>query len=80
MCLAIPARVVTLHGDTTATVEVGGVRKRISILLVDDEAKVDDYVLVHVGYALSVIEPEEAEQTLALFEELGAFDPVEGTA
>ena len=69
MCLAIPARVVTLHDDDTATVDVGGVRQRIQLALVDD-VKLGDYVIVHTGFALTRLDPEEAERTLALFAQL----------
>ena len=71
MCLAIPARVVELLGDDKATVDLGGVRKDISLALVDDVA-VGDYVILHVGYALNKLDAEEAERTLALFAEMGA--------
>jgi len=70
MCLAIPARVVELTGDDNARVDLGGVRKEISLALVDEVA-VGDYVIVHVGYALSKLDAEEAERTLALFAEAG---------
>jgi len=70
MCLAIPARVVELPEAETATVDVGGVRKRISLALVDGVA-VGDYVIVHVGYALTKLDPEEAARTLATFAEAG---------
>jgi hydrogenase expression/formation protein HypC len=66
MCLAIPARVVDLLSDSQGTIELGGVRKRISLELVDGIA-VGDYVIVHVGYALQKLDPHEAERTLALF-------------
>lgn len=71
MCLAIPARVVELCGQDEAVVELDGVRKQISLALVDDVA-VGDYVVVHVGYALSKLDADEAARTLALFAELGA--------
>jgi hydrogenase expression/formation protein HypC len=71
MCLALPARVVALIDAETATVDLGGVRKPVSIALVP-EARIGDYVIVHVGYALGLIDPEEAERTLALFAELAA--------
>lgn len=70
MCLAIPARVVELLDDDLARVDLGGVRKEISLALVDEVAA-GDYVIVHVGYALSKLDPEEAEKTLALFAESG---------
>jgi hydrogenase expression/formation protein HypC len=71
MCLALPARVVSIQaaGDL-ATVAVGGVRKEISLALVED-VQVNDYVLIHVGYALNRISEEEAQITLALFAEAG---------
>ena len=68
MCLAIPAKIVEING-LMATVDVGGVRKDISLALVDD-VKVDDYVIVHVGYALNRLDPEEAEATLKLFQQI----------
>ena len=73
MCLAIPARVVERLAGDDAVVELEGVRKTISLALVDDVA-VGDYVIVHVGYALTKLDPEEAAQTLALFAEAG-IDP-----
>ena len=66
MCLAIPARVVELLPGQQAVVDLSGVRKQVSIALVDD-AQLGDYVIVHVGYAIGKIDPEEAERTLALF-------------
>jgi hydrogenase expression/formation protein HypC len=71
MCLAIPARVEALLDDDLATVDLGGVRKQVSLALVDDVA-VGDYVIVHVGYALNRIDPVAAERTLALFAEMAA--------
>jgi len=70
MCLAIPARVVAMDpAADTATVALGTVTKAVSLALVEDVA-VGDYVLVHVGYALSRISPEEADRTLALMAEV----------
>ena len=71
MCLAIPARVVEIGAGDAAVVDLGGVRKEISLALVD-AVVVGDYVIVHVGYALNKLDPEEAEKTLALFAEMGA--------
>lgn len=70
MCLAIPALVVELLPDDMARIELDGVRKEISLSLVEG-TKVGDYVIVHVGYALQLLDPEEAVLTLALFAELG---------
>jgi hydrogenase expression/formation protein HypC len=69
MCLAIPARLVELLPGEQAIVNLGGIRKTVSIALIDD-AQVDDYVIVHVGHAIGKIDPEEAARTLALFGEL----------
>lgn len=70
MCLAIPARVVERLPAMRAVVDLAGVRKEISLSLVDNVA-VGDYVIVHVGYALNKLDPEEAAKTLALFAEIG---------
>lgn len=70
MCLAIPARIVERLDGDTCRVDLGGVRKEISLALVDG-ARVGDYVIVHVGFALSVLDAEEAERTLALFADAG---------
>jgi hydrogenase expression/formation protein HypC len=66
MCLAIPALVVKRFEGDEALIDAGGVRKRISLALVPDTVE-GDYVIVHVGYALSRLDPAEAERTLALF-------------
>ena len=66
MCLAIPARIVALGGGDQAVVDLGGVRKEISVALVEGVAA-GDYVIVHVGYALARLDADEAERTLALF-------------
>ena len=71
MCLAIPARVVELPSDDVAIVDVGGVRKDVSLALVEDVA-LGDYLIIHVGFALNKLDPEEAEKTLALFAEMGS--------
>ncbi|OIP11627.1 MAG: HypC/HybG/HupF family hydrogenase formation chaperone [Rhodocyclales bacterium CG17_big_fil_post_rev_8_21_14_2_50_68_7] len=71
MCLAIPVRVVELLEGDQARVDVGGVRKEISLALVDD-VRPGDYVIVHVGYALHKLDCEEAGKTLALFAALSA--------
>ena len=71
MCLAIPARVVCIDSDADmATVSVGEIEKQVSLALLD-EVEVNDYVLVHVGYALHKISEEEAEITLRMFAEAG---------
>jgi hydrogenase expression/formation protein HypC len=69
MCLAIPALLLELRAGNQALVDLGGIRKPISIALVP-EAQVGDYVIVHVGHAIGRIDPEEAQRTLALFGEM----------
>jgi len=69
MCLALPARVVELLGADQARIDLGGVTKQVSVALVP-EAQVGDYVIVHVGHAIGLIDPEEAARTLALFAEM----------
>lgn len=71
MCLALPALVVALEEGDGAVVELGGVRKRVSLALTP-EARVGDYVIVHVGYAIGMLDADEAERTLALFADLAA--------
>ena len=71
MCLAIPAMVVELRDADLAVIDLGGVRKEISLALVED-VRPGDFVIVHVGYALQKVDPEEAEKTLALFAGLDA--------
>ncbi len=69
MCLAVPARIVEIGEDDQAVVDLGGVRRSVSLILVDG-AEVGDYVIVHVGYALNRLDPAEAQRTLELFEQL----------
>ena len=69
MCLAIPVCVEELLSGDSAIVNLGGVRKEISLALVEDVA-VGDYVIVHVGFALQKLDPEEAAHTLAMFAEI----------
>ena len=68
MCLAIPALISELDGDY-ALVDFGGVRRRIGVALVP-EAAVGDYVLVHAGFAIQIVDVDEAERTLALIREV----------
>ena len=70
MCLAVPLRVQQISG-TMAQVELGGVLRDVSLVLTP-EAQVGDYVLVHTGYAISVLDEQEAQETLALFAEMEA--------
>ena len=68
MCLAIPALIKRIE-DKEAEVEIGGISRRISLWLTP-EAKVGDYVLLHTGYAINILDQEEAEETLKLLQEV----------
>jgi hydrogenase expression/formation protein HypC len=74
MCLAIPGRIVEIVDEAgdIAKVEVGGVRRNINVSLLD-AVRVGDYVLIHVGFALSKVDEHEAAETLRLLEELGSY-------
>ena len=68
MCLAIPALIKSVNGHQ-AVVDIDGVTREVSIMLTP-EARVGDYVLLHTGYAINVIDPAEAEETLKLLRQI----------
>jgi hydrogenase expression/formation protein HypC len=68
VCLAIPALIKTIEGKE-AEVEIGGISRRINVWLTPD-VKVGDYVLVHTGYAITIVDQEEAQETLKMFREM----------
>jgi hydrogenase expression/formation protein HypC len=68
MCLAIPTLIKSIDGES-AQVQIGGVERSISLVFTP-EAKVGDYVIVHTGFALSVLDEEEAQETLRMFAEI----------
>jgi hydrogenase expression/formation protein HypC len=69
MCLAIPAKIETINGDR-AEVDIRGLKRQIGLALLPD-AKVGEYVLLHAGFAIQRIDPDEAEETYRLLEETG---------
>ena len=69
MCLAMPAKITRLLDNQRAIVNLGGIEREISLALLD-EAKVNDYVIMHVGYALTRLDQAEAQKTLALFAQM----------
>ncbi len=81
MCLAIPVQIKHVDG-TNAIVEIGGVTRTISLALAP-EAKLNDYVLLHAGYAIGIVDEEEARETLKLLAEMASSyeeaDPEEGS-
>jgi hydrogenase expression/formation protein HypC len=72
MCVAIPAKIKAIEGQM-AEVEVGGISRTVSVQLTP-EAQKDDYVLVHAGFAIHIIDEGEARETMRLFQELGALE------
>ena len=69
MCLAAPARVISIS-ENTATVDYGGVETKCRLETLTEEVAVDDYVLIHTGFAIRRLSPEDGEETLRLFDEL----------
>ena len=72
MCLAVPVKITSIKGDQ-ADVDIGGVSRRVSIALTP-EAAVGDYVLLHTGYAINVLNEAEAMETLEILERMVAVD------
>jgi hydrogenase expression/formation protein HypC len=77
MCLAIPGKIIEIvdQENRIAKVEVGGVKRNVNIgMLSEDETHIGDYVLIHVGFAMSKVDEHEAQETLRLLQELGEFE------
>ena len=74
MCLAVPVKVISIDGDE-AEAEISGVKRRVSIALTP-EVNVGDYVLLHTGYAIGVLDEAEAQETLKLFEEIANLSEI----
>lgn len=77
MCLAIPGRIVEIvdAANQIAKVDVGGVKRNINIgMLESDDTRVGDYVLIHVGFAMTKIDAIEAEETLRVLREMGSYE------
>ena len=71
MCLSIPSKVVALHPDEQAvTVETMRVKRKVSSHLLSDPLALDDYVLIHIGFVMNKIDKADAEQSLALYQEI----------
>lgn len=75
MCLAIPGKIVEIVDEENriAKVDVGGVKRNVNIGMLD-EVSLGDYVLIHVGFAMSKIDEKEAEETLRLLQDLGSYE------
>jgi hydrogenase expression/formation protein HypC len=71
MCLAIPAQVQEFLEDNMIIADFGrGVKREVSIALLGEELNIGDWILIHTGYAVSIMSPEEAMESLALWEEI----------
>lgn len=68
MCLAIPGKIIKIDGEM-AEIEIGGIIKKASVQLVP-EAKVGDYALIHAGFAIEILNEDEARETLAILESI----------
>jgi hydrogenase expression/formation protein HypC len=82
MCLAVPGKILSVSGEDfacMARVSFGGIVKEISLAYVS-EARVDDYVLVHVGFAISVVDQAEALQTFEYLKQMGELEDLEPKA
>ena len=78
MCLGIPGRIVELRDDTglaMGVVDFGGVRREVCLAYVQDEARLGDYVIVHVGFAIAKVDEAEARKTLEILESMGVIGP-----
>ena len=77
MCLAIPGKIIEIvdEENSIAKVEVGGVRRNVNVGMLDKEdTRIGNYVLIHVGFAMSKVDEKEAEETLRLLQELGQYE------
>lgn len=68
MCLAVPMKVVSIDGDT-AIAEVDGVRREANLMMMEEDVRVGEYVLIHAGFAISRLDEDEARETIALMRE-----------
>ena len=84
MCLSIPSKVVEIDENNMATVDTMGVKRQVTLDLIDEKVEVGEYVLIHVGFAMGKISEAEAIESLKLYEEIiaamedGTIDPREG--
>ena len=80
MCLGIPGRVVAMRDDTglmMGTVDFGGVRREVCLAYVADDISLDDYVVVHVGFAISKVDEEEARRSYAILREMSQLEELD---
>lgn len=80
MCLGIPGRIIELHEDEglpMGVVDFGGVRRPVCLAYVADQVKVGDYAIVHVGFAISMVDEEEARRTFEILKEMSQLEELE---
>lgn len=80
MCLGIPGRIVELHeadGITMGTVDFGGVRRDVCLQYIAEDVAMGDYAVVHVGFAISKVDEEEARRTYEALKEMSQLDELE---
>ena len=70
MCLSIPSKIVEIDEDNIATVDTMGIKRQVSLDLMLDEVDIDDYILIHVGFAMNKIDEAEALQSLEMYQEM----------
>ncbi|MEA3492482.1 MAG: HypC/HybG/HupF family hydrogenase formation chaperone [Campylobacterota bacterium] len=70
MCLSIPSKIVKIDEDNVATVDTMGIKRQVSLDLVPDEVGIGDYILIHVGFAMSKIDEEDALLSLQAYQEI----------
>lgn len=81
MCLGVPGKITEIHDDgglAMGTVDFGGLRREVCLAYVEGETQVGDYVIVHVGFALSRLDENEARRTLDVLREMGELSELEG--
>lgn len=74
MCLAVPAKVVEIKDADTLIVDFGGIKREVKSTLLSEKVSVNDYVLVHIGYAMAVVDEEDALETLQLLTEIETYN------
>jgi hydrogenase expression/formation protein HypC len=82
MCLGIPGRIVEIKQDAglaMGTIDFGGVRREVCLAYLEDDVQVGDYAIVHVGFAISKVDEEEAQRTFELLKEMGELEELEWT-
>ena len=86
MCLSIPSKVVSIDENNMATVDTMGVKREVTLDLIDERVEIGDYVLIHVGFAMNKISQEEALESIKVYDEIvqkmksEEIDPREGDA